>query len=54
MSSVLGFYRRRLPGAHRKANGKSCAVVVVQKTSSDLKLNPHYHAVFLDGVYLPG
>ena len=31
--------------------GQSGAVVVVQRTSSDLKLNPHLHVVFLDGVY---
>ena len=29
----------------------SGAVVAVQRTSSDLKLNPHIHAVFLDGVF---
>jgi hypothetical protein len=27
--------------------------VAVQRASSDLKLNPHLHAVFLDGVYVP-
>ena len=26
-------------------------MLVVQRTSSDLRLNPHVHAVFLDGVY---
>ncbi|HEY5376819.1 MAG TPA: hypothetical protein VIK01_24220 [Polyangiaceae bacterium] len=26
----------------------------MQRASSDLKLNPHLHAVFLDGVYVPG
>ena len=31
--------------------GQSGAVVVVQRTSSDLKLNPHLHVVLLDGVY---
>ena len=31
--------------------GQSGAVVVVQRTSSDLKFNPHLHIVFLDGVY---
>jgi len=29
---------------------QSGAVVAVQRASSDLKLNPHLHAVFLDGV----
>jgi hypothetical protein len=32
---------------------QSGAVVAVQRASSDLKLNPHLHAVFLDGVYVP-
>jgi hypothetical protein len=27
-------------------------VIVVQRTASDLKLNPHLHVVFLDGVFL--
>jgi hypothetical protein len=31
--------------------GKSGAVVVVQRTSSDLKLHPHLHILFLEGVY---
>ena len=46
IKTVLDFYRER--GA---ALGQSGAVVAVQRTSSDLKLNPHVHAVFLDGVY---
>jgi len=29
-------------------------VVVVERTSSDLKLDPHLDAVFLDGVHVPG
>jgi hypothetical protein len=53
VSSVLGFYRRRLAGAEAKGSGKSGAVVVVQRSSSDLKLNPHFHALFLDGAYRP-
>jgi hypothetical protein len=50
IKTVLGFYQKRSGGA--KAGGKSGAVVSVQRTSSDLKLNPHLHAVFLDGAYL--
>jgi len=46
VKTVLAFYRKRI---HRK--GESGAVVVVQRTSSDLRLNPHLHIVFLDGVY---
>jgi len=30
---------------------KTGAVTVVQRTSSDLRLNPHLHVVFLDGAY---
>jgi hypothetical protein len=33
------------------ARGKGGAVIVLQRTSSDLRLNPHVHGVFLDGVY---
>jgi len=44
VKTVLDFYRER-------GNGKSGAVVALQRTSSDLKLNPHIHAVFLDGAY---
>jgi Putative transposase/Transposase zinc-binding domain len=49
LKTVLGFYRKKSGGA--QAGGKSGAVVSVQRTSSDLKLNPHLHAVFLDGAY---
>jgi hypothetical protein len=51
--SVLGFYRRRmaLDGFTR---GRSGAMNVVQRTSSDLKLAPHFHALALDGVYTAG
>jgi hypothetical protein len=31
--------------------GQSGAVSVVQRTNSDLKLNPHRHAILLDGVF---
>src|SRR5262249_20329560 len=46
VGEVLAFYARRAgPGA------KGGAVTVVQRTSSDLRLNPHLHVVFLDGAY---
>jgi len=48
VKTVLDFYRAR---GGDSARGQSGAVVAVQRTSSDLKLNPHVHAVFLDGVY---
>jgi len=31
--------------------GKTGSVTVIQRTSSDMRLNPHLHVVFLDGVY---
>ncbi len=42
--AVQAFY-----GGVRK--DKTGAVTVVQRTSSDLRLNPHLHVVFLDGAY---
>ena len=48
--AVLAFYRRRL-GEANGVKGQSGAVLVVQRTSGDLRLNPHVHAVLLDGVF---
>jgi len=50
VSTILAFYgaRMKFDGV---TGGQSGAVVVVQRTSSDLKLNPHLHILFLDGVY---
>jgi hypothetical protein len=50
VESVLTFYTKRMKreGAPK---GQSGAVVVVQRTSSDMKCNPHLHVVFLDGVF---
>jgi hypothetical protein len=50
VTTVLAFYRNRLTN-ESGAKGQSGAIVVVQRTSSDLKLNPHLHVVFLDGTY---
>jgi hypothetical protein len=50
VSTVLGFYKARLK-KEGAANGQSGAVVVVQRTSSNLKTHPHLHGIFLDGVY---
>ena len=48
---MLAWYRRRLR-TNTRERAESGAVVVVQRASSDLKLNPHLHVVFLDGVYV--
>jgi hypothetical protein len=47
VDSVLGWYRRRMRG-HGAKDGRSGSVTVVQRVSSDLRLNPHWHALFLD------
>jgi hypothetical protein len=52
MDSVLGFYRRRMRDEGIR-DGRSGAVMVVQRSSADLKLNPHMHAIFVDGVFEP-
>ena len=46
-----GWLLRHAEHAGGPSRGQSGAVVAVQRTSSDLKLNPHVHAVFLDGAY---
>jgi hypothetical protein len=33
--------------------GETGAVTVIQRANSDLRLNPHLHTIFLDGVYSP-
>jgi hypothetical protein len=45
--TVGAWYRRHHPG------GKIGSVTVIQRASSDLRLNPHFHTLFLDGVYVP-
>ena len=52
VDSVLGFYRRRMRDRGVR-DGRSGAVSVVQRTSADLRLNPHIHTVALDGVFSP-
>ena len=47
VETVHAFYARR-DGNH---GAKTGAVTVVQRTSSDLRLNPHLHVLFLDGAY---
>ena len=52
IDSVLGFYKRRMRDIDNVV-GQSGAVSVVQRVSSDLRLNPHLHAILLDGVFVP-
>ncbi len=53
VDSVLAWYRRRMRD-HGARDGCSGSVTVVQRVSSDLRLNPHWHAILLDGVFRPG
>jgi hypothetical protein len=50
--TVAGWYRRRHVERGLPA-GESGAVTVIQRANSDLRLNPHLHTIFLDGVYAP-
>jgi hypothetical protein len=50
---VLGFYRRTMREVWRAGTGQSGAVTVLQRCSSDLRLNPHFHSIVLDGVFVP-
>ena len=51
VDSVLGWYRRHFE-ARRLSGSKGGAVTTVQRVSSDLRLNPHFHTLCLDGVYV--
>jgi hypothetical protein len=53
VDSVLGFYRRTMRDLFRVGTGQSGAVTAVQRVSSDLRLNPHFHSILLDGVFVP-
>ncbi len=50
MDSVLGWYRRRMRDEGIR-DGRSGAVMVAQRNNADVKLNPHLHAIFVDGVF---
>ena len=47
VSTVGRLYAARAP----RGPAKTGAVTIVQRTSSDMRLNPHIHGVFLDGAY---
>lgn len=50
VDSVLAWYQRQAR-ARGVPGGKSGAVTVVQRVNSDLRLSPHMHSLFLDGVF---
>ncbi len=50
VETVLAFYAARA-GEEGWPRAKSGAVTAVQRTSSDLRLNPHIHVIALDGAW---
>jgi hypothetical protein len=52
IDSILGFYKRRMRDVFHVV-GHGGAVTVMQRVSSDLRLNPHLHSIVLDGVFVP-
>src|SRR5450759_1266141 len=50
--TVASWYRRRHAERGLPA-GESSAVTVIHRANSDLRLNPHLHVLFLDGLYSP-
>src|SRR5664279_4168954 len=50
--SLLRWYERRLAPGDRRAQGG--LLTVIQRSSGDMRLNPHLHVVVLDGVYVAG
>jgi hypothetical protein len=50
VETVLAFYAGRA-GEEHEPGAKSGAATAVQRTSSDLRLNPHFHVIALDGAW---
>jgi hypothetical protein len=50
--TVAWWYRERQADRGLPA-GQGGAVTAIQRASSDLRCNPHFHTLFLDGVYAP-
>jgi len=48
--TVAGWYRSR-HAERGLPNGETGAVTVIQRANSDLRLDPHLHTIFLDGLY---
>ncbi len=48
--SVSSWYRKR-HRARGLPDGETGAVTVIQRANSDLRLSPHFHTLFLDGVF---
>ena len=60
LGQVLRIFTDTVASSYRKhladrgiPSGQYGAVTVIQRANSDLRCNPHVHAIFLDGVYAP-
>lgn len=51
MRAVLGFLRHRARTEQGVADGRGGAVAIIQRFGSALNLNPHTHALVVDGVF---
>jgi hypothetical protein len=54
MRVVLGFLRRRARTPEGVVDGRGGAVAIIQRFGSALNLNPHTHALVVDGVFADG
>ena len=61
LGQVLRIFTDTIAANYRKrqadrgiADGQCGAVTVIQRANSDLRLNPHFHVLQVDGVYAPG
>jgi Putative transposase len=52
-ADTVAAWCRRRHADRGLAPGETGAVTVIQRANSDLRLNPHLHTIFLDGVYSP-
>ena len=50
--TVATWYRKRAEKQTGSADTQCGGLTVIQRASSDLRLNPHFHTLFLDGVYV--
>ena len=52
-TDTVGTWYRRRQSTDGKHLGQYGAVTAIQRASSDLRLNPHFHSLYVDGVYVP-
>ena len=52
VQQVQRWYRSRAAAHLKLPSGRTGAITVVQRAGSDLRLNPHLHSLFIDGVYV--